>query len=65
MMSIKYLFLAVIFLAWALTACNEPRRTPDGHLMDRPKVSANGPDDVTRHDTGASDADGKPVGDKK
>lgn len=65
MMTTKYLLLAALFVVWALTACNEPRRTPDGHLMDRPKVSAYGPDDVTRHDTGASDADGKSVGDKK
>jgi len=41
----------------ALTACEEPRRTPDGHLMDRPPISAYGPDDVTKHDTSASDAD--------
>ena len=64
-MAIKYFGLVTLFAALVLTACNEPRRTPDGHLMDRPKVSAYGPDDVTRHDTGASDADGKSVGDKK
>jgi len=64
-MTIKYLRLVAILAPLALTACNEPKRTPDGHLMDRPKVSAYGPDDVTRHDTGASDADGKSAGDKK
>lgn len=45
---IKYIFLVAI--AVLLTACSEPKRTPDGHLMDRPKVSAYGPDDITRHD---------------
>jgi len=64
-MTIKYLRLVAILAPLVLTACNEPKRTPDGHLMDRPKVSAYGPDDVTRHDTGASDADGKSAGDKK
>ena len=64
-MTIKYILLAALFSVWVLTACNEPKRTPDGHLMDRPKVSAYGRDDVTRHDTGALDADGKSVGDKK
>ena len=64
-MTIKYLRLVAILASLVLTACNEPKRTPDGHLMDRPKVSAYGPDDVTRHDTGASDADGKSAGDKK
>ncbi|HNP27211.1 MAG TPA: hypothetical protein PKM20_10760 [Nitrosomonas sp.] len=47
----KYVFLTAIVSALALTACDEPRRTPDGHLMDRPKMSAYGPDDITRHDT--------------
>lgn len=64
-MTIKYLRLVAILAPLVLTACNEPKRTPDGHLMDRPKVSAYGPDDVTRHDTGALDADGKSAGDKK
>lgn len=54
-MTKKYMLVAVVLLAWVLTACNEPRRTPDGHLMDRPKVSAYGPDDVTRHDMDASE----------
>lgn len=62
-MTVKYLFLAVVFSALVLTACSEPRRTPDGHLMDRPKVSAYGPDDITRHDTRAADADGEFVED--
>ncbi len=65
MRATQYLLLAALFVISALTACNEPRRTPDGHLMDRPKVSAYGPDDVTRHDTGASDAGGTSAGDKK
>lgn len=47
---IKYIFLTTIIVTLVLTACSEPRRTPDGHLMDRPKVSAYGPDDITRHD---------------
>ncbi|GJL76890.1 MAG: hypothetical protein NMNS02_29960 [Nitrosomonas sp.] len=50
-MMAKYVFLTAIVSALALTACDEPRRTPDGHLMDRPKMSAYGPDDITRHDT--------------
>ena len=48
-----------------LTACEEPRRTPDGHLMDRPKMSAYGPDDVTKHNTGASDVGGEPAESEK
>lgn len=56
MMTVKYSILVTVFsvLALLLTACEEPRRTPDGHLMDRPPVSAYGPDDVTKHDTRAS-----------
>jgi hypothetical protein len=54
-MTVRYLLLAVVFSAFVLTACSEPRRTPDGHLMDRPKVSAYGPDDITKHDMDASD----------
>ncbi len=64
-MTTKYILLIALFSAWVLTACNEPKRTPDGHLMDRPKMSAYGPDDVTRHDTGATDADGTAAEDKK
>ncbi|MCB1985226.1 MAG: hypothetical protein H6936_05995 [Burkholderiales bacterium] len=56
-MIMRYILLAAI-LGVVLTACSEPRRTPDGHLMDRPKMSAYGPDDVTRHDTDPSAADG-------
>ncbi|SEG15449.1 hypothetical protein [Nitrosomonas ureae] len=63
-MTTKYLLLAGLFSVSVLTACNEPKRTPDGHLMDRPKMSAYGPDDVTKHDTDASDADGKSAKDK-
>ena len=55
-MTVKCAFLVTLFSVWALAACNEPKRTPDGHLMDRPKMSAYGPDDITRHDTGATDA---------
>ncbi|WP_242447201.1 hypothetical protein [Nitrosomonas supralitoralis] len=65
MMMIKYLFMAVLFSTWVLAACNEPKRTPDGHLMDRPKMSAYGPDDVTKHDTDASGADGELAEDKQ
>ncbi|MCB1936759.1 MAG: hypothetical protein KDF59_12540 [Nitrosomonas sp.] len=50
-MGMRFLLLTSI-IALLLTACGEPRRTPDGHLMDRPKVSAYGSDDVTRHDMG-------------
>ncbi|ALQ51577.1 hypothetical protein [Nitrosomonas ureae] len=63
-MTTKYLFLAGLFSISMLAACNEPKRTPDGHLMDRPKMSAYGPDDVTKHDTDASDTDGKSAKDK-
>jgi len=51
------IIFTTIISALVLTACNEPRRTPDGHLMDRPKMSAYGPDDITRHDTGANEND--------
>ncbi|SFK18203.1 hypothetical protein SAMN05216302_1001264 [Nitrosomonas aestuarii] len=50
-MMAKYVFLTAIVSVLVLTACGEPRRTPDGHLMDRPKMSAYGPDDITRHET--------------
>lgn len=63
-MTTKYLFLAGLFLVSVLAACNEPKRTPDGHLMDRPKMSAYGPDDVTKHDTDASDENGKSTKEK-
>lgn len=63
-MTTKYLFLAGLFSVSVLVACNEPKRTPDGHLMDRPKMSAYGPDDVTKHDTDASDEDGKSAKEK-
>ena len=61
-MTTKYFFLAGLFSVSVLVGCNEPKRTPDGHLMDRPKMSAYGPDDVTRHDTGA---DGESVENKR
>jgi hypothetical protein len=61
----KYLLLAGLLSIAVLAACNEPKRTPDGHLMDRPKMSAYGPDDVTKHDTNASDTDDKSVKDKQ
>ena len=51
-MAMKYLFL--ITTVFALIACNEPKRTPDGHLMDRPPLAAYG-DNVTTHDTDALD----------
>ena len=64
-MTVKYLLLAATFSVVVLTACEEPRRTPDGHLMDRPKMSAYGPDDVTKHDMDTSDADGEFVEEEK
>lgn len=64
-MARKYLMLAGLLSIGMLTACNEPRRTPDGHLMDRPKMSAYGPDDITRHDKNASDADNRARDDKE
>ncbi|SEM67104.1 hypothetical protein [Nitrosomonas marina] len=36
----KYSFLALVIAVFALSACGEPRRTPDGHLMDKPTPSA-------------------------
>ncbi|MGZ0018922.1 MAG: hypothetical protein A4S08_08160 [Proteobacteria bacterium SG_bin4] len=64
-MAKRFIFVAVLISIGLFTACNEPRRTPDGHLMDRPKMSAYGPDDITRHDTKASDADNKPIDGKQ
>lgn len=55
-MTVRTVLITAVMSA-LLTACGEPRRTPDGHLMDRPKMSAYGPDDVTRHDTDASAAE--------
>jgi hypothetical protein len=51
-MAIKYLFF--ITAIFALIACSEPRRTPDGHLMDRPTPAAYG-DNVTTHNMDALD----------
>jgi len=53
-MAMKYLFL--ITAIFTLIACNEPKRTPDGHLMDRPPVAAYG-DNVTTHNVDAPDED--------
>ncbi len=64
-MTKKYLLLTALFLVYAFTACSEPKRTPDGHLMERPKMSAYGPDDVTRHDKNAADEQHNPAEDKK
>ncbi len=36
----KYLLLIAAVATLALTACSEPRRTPDGHIMDNPVPSA-------------------------
>ena len=55
-MTVKYLFLVAISSALILTACGEPRRTPDGHLMDRPKVSAYGGEGAPEQED-ASDPD--------
>lgn len=41
----KYTYLVLVITAFALSACGEPRRTPDGHLMDRPTPSAYAPSD--------------------
>jgi hypothetical protein len=43
--NMKYTYLALIFVIFALSACKEPRRTPDGHLMDKPTPSAYAPKD--------------------
>ncbi len=53
-MEMKYLFLIITIVA--LTACSEPKRTPDGHLMDRPPIGAYG-DNVTTHNVDVSDED--------
>lgn len=53
----KCLFITVSILALVLTACGEPRRTPDGHLMDRPKMSAYGENDAEVSDTDDENAD--------
>jgi hypothetical protein len=46
----KYLLLAAAVATLALTACSEPRRTPDGHLMDNPTPSAYAPSDFEGYD---------------
>ena len=53
-MAMKYLFL--ITAVFVFTACNEPKRTPDGHLMDRPPVAAYG-DNVTTHNVDVVEED--------
>lgn len=45
----KYSLLVLVIAVFALSACGEPRRTPDGHLMDKPTPSA--------YDTGDFDTD--------
>ncbi len=59
----KYLFLIVITIA--LAACGEPRRTPDGHLMDRPKMSAYGENDINTSDKNDDNTDDVLVDEKK
>lgn len=41
----KYSLLIMLFAIFILSACSEPRRTPDGHLMDKPPPSAYDPSD--------------------
>ena len=41
----KYLVLVAVVAVFALSACSEPRRTPDGHIMDNPVPSAYAPED--------------------
>jgi len=36
----KYSLFVLVIAVFALSACGEPRRTPDGHLMDKPTPSA-------------------------
>ncbi|MCB1936536.1 MAG: hypothetical protein KDF59_11400 [Nitrosomonas sp.] len=36
----KYSLFVFVCAMFALSACGEPRRTPDGHLMDKPTPSA-------------------------
>lgn len=50
----KYSLLVLLFAIFALSACGEPRRTPDGHLMDRPTPSAY---DAGDFDTSPRDSD--------
>ncbi len=55
-MKLKYLFLAAA-AATLLAACGEPRRTPDGHLMDKPPPSAYAPSDFEDFDAENPNAD--------
>ncbi|PTN11917.1 hypothetical protein [Nitrosomonas aestuarii] len=50
----KYSLLVVFFAVFVLSACSEPRRTPDGHLMDKPTPSAY---DAADFDTSPRDAE--------
>jgi len=52
--NMKYSLLVLLFAIFALSACGEPRRTPDGHLMDRPTPSAY---DAGDFDTSPRDSD--------
>jgi hypothetical protein len=51
----KYTYLALIFAIFILGACSEPRRTPDGHIMDNPTPSAYAPGDFNTPDEEPSD----------
>ncbi|MDH5480776.1 MAG: hypothetical protein OEX11_08465 [Nitrosomonas sp.] len=53
----KYLLLAAAIATLALTACGEPRRTPDGHLMDKPVPSAYAPSDFEDFDADSHNED--------
>ncbi|MBX3630200.1 MAG: hypothetical protein KF908_09895 [Nitrosomonas sp.] len=50
----KYSLVLIAFAILTLSACGEPRRTPDGHLMDKPTPSAYDPGDF---DTNPRDSD--------
>ncbi len=51
----RYLLLAAAVATLVLTACSEPRRTPDGHLMDNPVPSAYAPSDFEGYDAETHD----------
>lgn len=50
----KYSLPVLFLVIFTLSACGEPRRTPDGHLMDKPVPSAYAPGDF---DTTPRDVD--------
>jgi len=50
----KFSLFVIVIAMLALSACGEPRRTPDGHLMDKPTPSAY---DAADFDTSPRDSD--------